>query len=169
MLAGSPQNDAIIQLSHGGSDAPEALLQQFAQQQGIQTGNSQRTTINGLPAATAEFQAQDQQGNTLAGRVTYVRYGTGTYQLLAYATGARYGSYASLFNQSMQSFAQLTDQTALNKQPMHLSLVRLPRAMTVEEFYRQYPSSVKVELIAAINGMNPGETMPAGKMAKRVQ
>lgn len=169
VLAGSPQNDAIIQLSHGGAESPETLLQQFAGQQGIQTGNSQRITVNGLPAATAEFQAQDQQGNTLAGRVLYVRYGTGTYQLLGYSAGARYGSYAGIFNQSMQSFAPLNDQAALNRQPMHLSLVRLPRAMTVEEFYRQYPSSVRVELIAAINGVNPGETMPAGRMAKRVQ
>jgi len=41
--------------------------------------------------------------------------------------------------------------------------------MTIEEFYRQYPSAVKLELIAAINGVNAGETMPAGMMAKRVQ
>ena len=169
VLAGSPQNDALMQLSHGGSETPEALLQKFAQQQGVQTGNSQRVTINGLPAASAEFQAQDEQGNTLAGRVTYVRYGNGTYQLLAYSTGARYGSYASAFNQSMQSFAPLSDPAALNKQPMHLSLVRLPRAMTVDEFYRQYPSAVKLEIIAAINGVNPGETLAAGRMAKRVQ
>ena len=60
----------------------------------------------------------------------------------------------------MQSFATLTDQAALNKQPVHLRLVRLPRAMTIEEFYRQYPRS-RQELIAAINGVNAGETMPA--------
>jgi predicted Zn-dependent protease len=169
VVAVSPQNDAILQLSLGGSDAPETLLQKFAQQQGVQMGNSQRTTVNGLPAATAEFQAQDQQGNTLAGRVLYVRQGNTTYQLLGYSSGARYGSYASLLSQSMQSFANLTDQAALNKQPVHLSLVRLPRAMTVEEFYRQYPSVIKLELVAAINGVNPGETLPAGIMAKRVQ
>jgi predicted Zn-dependent protease len=169
VLAVSPQNDAILQLSLGGSDAPETLLQKFAQQQGVQMGNGQRTTVNGLPAATAEFQAQDQQGNTLAGRVLYVRQGNTTYQLLGYSSGARYGSYASLLSQSMQSFANLTDQAALNKQPVHLSLVRLPRAMTVDEFYRQYPSVIKLELVAAINGVNPGETLPAGTMAKRVQ
>jgi len=41
--------------------------------------------------------------------------------------------------------------------------------MTIEEFYRQYPSVVRQELIAAINGVNAGETLPAGTMAKRVQ
>ncbi|HSE51820.1 MAG TPA: hypothetical protein VLB00_06505, partial [Gemmatimonadales bacterium] len=72
-------------------------------------------------------------------------------------------------SQSMQSFAPLTDPAALNRQPVHLRLVRLSRAMTIEEFHRQYPSPVRLELIAAINGVNAGETLPAGTMAKRVQ
>jgi len=169
VLAGSPSNDAIIQLSLGGSESPDALLQKFAQQQGVQTGNSQRTSVNGLSAATAEFQAQDDQGNALAGRVMYVSYGGTTYQLLGYSTAAKYGGYSGVIRQTMQSFGQLTDQTALNKQPMHLSLLRLSRAMTVDEFYRQYPSPVKLEIIAAINGVEPGGTLAAGTMAKRVQ
>lgn len=169
VLAGSPQNDATLQLSLGGSDTPETLLQKFGQQQGLQMGNGQRVTVNGLSGATAEFQATDQQGATLSGRVMFVSYGGTTYQLLGYSTTQRYGTYASLFSQSMQSFGPLTDAAALAKQPVHLSLVRLPRAMTVDEFYRQYPSTVRLEVIAAINGVSPGETLPSGTMAKRVQ
>jgi len=169
VLAGSPQNDAIMQLSLGGSETPDALLQKFAQQQGVQMSGGQRVTVNGLQAATAEFQAQDQQAGVVAGRVMYVRLGTTTYQLLGYAVGARYPGYSGLMSQSMQSFAPLTDPAALNKQPVHLRLVRLSRAMTIEEFHRQYPSPVRIELIAAINGVSPGATLPAGTMAKRVQ
>jgi predicted Zn-dependent protease len=169
VMAGSPQNDAIFQLSLGGRDTPETLLQKFGQQQGLQMGNGQRVTVNGLPGATAEFQAQDQQGSTVAGRVMFVSYGGNTYQLLGYSTAARYGTYSSLFSSSMQSFGPLTDPAALGKQPVHLRLVRLPRAMTVDEFYRQYPSTVRLEVIAAINGVSPGETLPAGTQAKRVQ
>jgi len=169
VMAGSPQDDAILQLSLGGKDTPEALLQKFGQQQGLQMGNGQRVTVNGLPGATAEFQAQDQQGGTVSGRVMYVSYGGTTYQLLGYSTGPRYGTYSNVFSQSMQSFGPLTDPSALNKQPVHLSLVRLSRAMTVDEFYRQYPSTVRLEVIAAINGVSPGETLPAGRPAKRVQ
>ncbi|HEY9384633.1 MAG TPA: M48 family metalloprotease [Gemmatimonadales bacterium] len=169
VLAGSPANDAIVQLSLGGTESPDALLQKFTQQQGVQAGNSQRTTVSGLSAATAEFQAQDDQGNALAGRVMYISYGGTTYQLLGYSTGAKYGSYSSTFRQTMQSFGQLTDQTALNKQPVHLSLVRLSRAMTIEEFYRQYPSTVRLEVIQVLNGVAAGATLPAGTVAKRVQ
>jgi len=169
VLAGSPNNDAMIQLGLGGNESPDALLQKFAAQQGVQTTGSQRTSVNGLSAATAEFQAQDQQGNALAGRVMYLSYGGTTYQLLGYSTATAYRGYAGVIGQTMQSFAQLTDQAALSKQPVHLALVRLTRAMTVDEFYRQYPSPVKLEIIAAINGVEPGATLPAGTMAKRVQ
>lgn len=169
VLAGSPSNDALVQLSLGGTESPDALLQKFTQQQGVQTSNSQRTSVNGLSAATAEFQAQDDQGNALAGRVMYISYGGTTYQLLGYSTAAGYGGYSGVIRRTMQSFGPLTDQASLDKQPVHLSLVRLSRAMTVEEFYRQYPSAVRLEVITVLNGVSAGATLPAGTMAKRVQ
>jgi predicted Zn-dependent protease len=169
VVAGSPGEDAIIQLTLGGQDTPDALLQKFGQQQGIQMTAGRRETVNGFAASSAEFQAQDQQGTALAGRVMFLAYGGTTYQLLGYSTAAKYGSYANTFNQTMHSFAQLTDQAALSRQPVHLALVRLPRAMTVTEFYRQYPSTVRVEIIAAINGVEGDATLPAGTWAKRVQ
>jgi predicted Zn-dependent protease len=165
----SAANDAIVQLSLGGTESADVLMQQFARQEGVRTGSAQRVTVNGSPGVTAEFQAQDGQGNQLAGRVMYLTYGGNTYQLLGYTLAAKYGSYANAMAGSMRSFAQLTDQTALNKQPVHLQLVRLSRAMTIEEFYRQYPSPVRLEVIAAINGVTAGQTMPAGYLAKRVQ
>jgi predicted Zn-dependent protease len=169
VIAISEGQDALLQLSLGGSESPDALLARFGQQQGVQLAGSQRTSIHGLPAATAEFQAQDQQGNTLAGRVLYLSYGGTTYQLLGYATAARYASYSGTLLRSMQSFDRLTDPAALNKQPVHLRLVRLTRSMTIDEFHRQYPSPVRIEIVAAINGVAPGATLPAGFTAKRVQ
>ncbi len=166
----SGANDAIVQLSLGGTQSADALMQQFARQEGVQTGSVQRVTVNGLPGQTAEFQAQDGQGNRLAGRVMYLTYGGNTYQLLGYTLAAKYGSYASAMAGAMQSFGQLTDPTALNKQPVHLQLVRLPRAMTIEEFHRQYPSPVRLEVIAAINGVaaGGGAGQARGQEAERV-
>ena len=68
----------------------------------------------------------------------------------------------------MRSFDRLTDPTALGVQPRHLVLVRTPRAMNLEEFNRLYPSAVKIEVIGAINAIEPGATIPAGTMMKRV-
>jgi predicted Zn-dependent protease len=169
VVAGSPQGDAVIQLTIAGKDAPETLLQRFLQQQGVQAGTAQRVTVHGNPGATAEFQAQDDQGNALAGRVLYLTYGGNTYELLGYSTANGYRSYASTISQSLTSFQQLSDPAALAKQPVHLQLVRLSSSMTIEEFYRRYPSTVNLETIAAINGVDKGATLAAGTMAKRVQ
>ncbi len=169
VVAVSPKQDAALQLSLGGAESPEALLQRFGQQQGVTTANAERLTVNGLPAATAEFRAQDQQGAVVQGRVLYLSYNGTTYQLLGFTTATLYPGFAGPLREAMQSFDRLTDPAALGKQPVHLVLVRLSRAMTIEEFYRQYPSAVRVEVIAAINGVSAGGTLPAGRMAKRVQ
>jgi predicted Zn-dependent protease len=169
VVAASPQGDAAIQLTIAGKESPDALLQKFSQQQGVTVGSGQRVTVHGLSAATAEFQAQDEQGNALAGRVMYLAYGGSSYELLGYSTAAGYRSYSSTIARSLQSFEQLTDPAALGKQPVHLQLVRLSSAMTIEEFYRRYPSPVSIEMIAAINAVKAGGTLPAGALAKRVQ
>lgn len=164
----SPGEEALVQLASGGARSPAELMQEFARQEGVQAGMVQRVMVNGLPGLTAEFQARDGEGHSLAGRVLYLAYRGTTYQLLAYTLAARYPSYAGAMLESLRSFGELTDPAALNRQPVHLRLVRLPRAMTIEEFYREYPSPVRLELIAAINGVSPGQILPAGFWAKRV-
>ncbi|MEO8449047.1 MAG: M48 family metalloprotease [Gemmatimonadota bacterium] len=170
VLAVSPQQDGIFAVTIPGKDAPATMLQQFLAQQGIQAGQSSSSSINGLPAAAADFQAQSQDGSTIAGRVTFVAYNGSTYRLLGYTTAANFGNYRSQFQQAAQSFDRLTDQAALNKQPVHIKLVRLARDMTVDDFNRQYPSAVPVATIALINGAaGPADLLKAGKWAKRVQ
>jgi len=169
VIGASPQGDAAIQISIAGKDSPEALLQKFTQQQGVQAATGQRISVHGMSGATTEFQAQDDQGNPLAGRVLYLSYGGNSYELLGYSTANGYRSYADTIEGSMRSFDQLTDPAALARQPVHLQLVRLSSAMTIEEFYRRYPSTEKLETIAAINGVSAGATLPAGTLAKRVQ
>jgi hypothetical protein len=41
--------------------------------------------------------------------------------------------------------------------------------MTVAEFNSQYPSTIPVEQVAVINGVEPGGSLEAGRMAKRVR
>ncbi|HET9276350.1 MAG TPA: M48 family metalloprotease [Gemmatimonadales bacterium] len=167
VVALSQGKDAVLQLSFA-QGSPDAALQQFASQQGVQVAGGQRVTIGGQSGTTAEFQAQTQDG-VLRGRVTYLAYDGRTYQLLGYSTAARYGSYASAFMQSMQSFDRLTDPVALNKQPRRLRTIRLTRSMTVEDFQRQYAPSATPALVAAINGVAAGSTLRAGTWAKGVE
>lgn len=170
VLGVSPAQDALVALSIPTKDAPDVALSRFLSQQGIQAGATSRAAVNGHPAAHGEFQAATQDGQTVAGRVTYVAYGGNTYQLLGYAPASKYGSYRGTIQQTATSFDRLTDQAALNRQPVRLRAVRLTRDLTVDQFVRQYPSAVPAATVALINGADATTaTLSGGRWVKRVQ
>jgi predicted Zn-dependent protease len=166
----SPGQDGGFTLSIPGTDSPDVALGKFLAQQGVRGGAVARSAINGFPAAAADFQVTTPSGQEVAGRVAYLAYGGRTYQLLGYALAARYGTYRGALLQSIQSFDRLTDPAALDRQPARIRLVRLSRDLTVEEFHRQYPSSVPVGTVALINAARaPTDVLKSGSWAKRVQ
>jgi predicted Zn-dependent protease len=167
VVAVSGQQDAMIQLT-AGQGAPTAALQQFLGQQGIQAGRVSSSAINGLPAASGYFQAQTESG-TLAGLVSYISYGGNTYQLLTYTAPTQLDAYNATFQQVISSFAPLTDPAMLNVKPKKVEVVKLPSRMTLAQFNSRYPSSIPVEEVAIINGVETGTTLAAGTEVKRVR
>lgn len=168
VIAVSPQQDAVLQLSLAGKTAPDQAAQQFLSQQGIQAGQGSRANINGNPAATSYFQAQTEQG-TVQGIVSFIAFGGTTYGLLGYSPSAKFGSYDNVFQQSIKSFSELRDASALNVQPAKVELVTLPSAMTLTQFNQRYPSTISMTELAIINEVaGPDATLPAGQIAKRV-
>ena len=168
VAAMSPQQDAIIQLGLAGQTPPQQAAQQFLSQQGVQAGNTSTQPVNGLPAASGYFQAQTQQG-TIQGIVTFLSYNGNTYGLLGYAPSGKFNQYDQIVQQTIRSFGPLQNQAALSVQPAKLELVKLPRQMTLEEFNRQYPSTIPIDQLAIINEVESGATViPQGRIVKRV-
>jgi predicted Zn-dependent protease len=163
----SRARDAIVRLALARGTASQAL-QSFLGQAGVQAGRTSRNPVNGLPAATAEFEARTEQG-VVAGLVSYVEHGGRTYELLAYTRAERYQGYARTFFSSIQSFDRLTDSAKLNKPALRVRLVRLDGDMTVEAFHRAHPSAIELEYVAAINGVEPGAVLRAGSLVKQVR
>jgi predicted Zn-dependent protease len=164
----SQQQDAIVVLALAGAASPNEALSQFLGQQGIQNQGASSNSINGLPAATAVFTAQTQEG-VLAGQVAFIAHGGRTLRLLAYTPQQQYNAYRGVFQQSLGSFRRLTDPNVLNVQPVRVQLVRIPRAMTIAEFHQAYPSKIPVAEVALINGVETNTTIPSGTLVKRVQ
>jgi predicted Zn-dependent protease len=168
VVAGSPQQDAIMQLSLAGKAAPREAVQQFLSQQGIKAGNTSSASVNGLPAASGYFQAETEQG-AVQGLVTFVSYNGNTYGLLGYTPAGKLSAYDNVFKQTINSFGQLRNQAAMSVQPARVELVKLTKEMTLEQFNAQYPSSVPIEELAIINELeSPGAAIPAGRTVKRV-
>ena len=163
----SATQDALLVLS-GATGTPQQALSQFLGQQGIQSSGASNTTINGLPAATAQFAVQTEQA-VLAGYVTFVLLDGTTYRLLAYTDQSKLGSYDRVFRGAMGSFQRLTDPQALNVKPNRLRVVQVRSATTLAQFQQQYPSVIPIDQLALINGVDASSgSFPAGAWVKRV-
>lgn len=167
VIAGSPQQDAIIQLTIA-QGAPDAAARQFAAQQGISATAPTRESIGGLPASVLRFDAQTQQG-VVRGLAVFLSHGSNTYQLLGYTPAQRYSAYDAVFRRSFGTFANLTDPQALNIQPNRIEVVRVPQAMTLAQFHQRYPSVIDIGELALINGLSGADAqIAAGTLVKRV-
>jgi predicted Zn-dependent protease len=164
----SSQQDAIVVLALAGTATPSQAMNEFMNQQGVQSQGASSGSINGMQAASGTFTAQTQDG-VLAGNVAFISLDGRTFRLLAYTPQDRFNSYRNVFSQTMGSFRRLTDPAALNVQPVRVRLVRINRAMTIAEFHQAYPSTIPVAQVALINGVDGSATMPAGTLVKRVQ
>jgi predicted Zn-dependent protease len=168
VVAGSPNNDAAVQLTLAGDTAPEAAARAFAAQDGIQAGSAVSVAIHGLPAVAVPFDATTQSG-ALRGIATFVRYDGRTFSLLGYAAANAFNTYEDAFHNWAGSFERLTDPALLNVKPKRLRIVQLPRAMTLAQFASAYPSVVSIDQLALINQVDgPDARLAAGTLVKRV-
>jgi predicted Zn-dependent protease len=150
VVAVSPQQDGIIQLTLAKGNSPEAAARAFLSQQGIQAGQaSQQGVIQGLAA--------------------FFTYNGATYQVLGYAPAQRYAAYDPVFRQSLGSFKPVTDPNVLNVQPNKVNVVTLQQSMTLAEFNQRNPSTIPLAELAIVNQVeNPNTPIPAGTPVKQV-
>jgi predicted Zn-dependent protease len=168
VFAGSPQQDAVMQLTLA-AGSPADAARQFASQQGITVLQSAANqNIHGNNAALLEFEGAADQG-TVRGIVGFIAYGGATYQILGYSTAQQFSAYHRLFESVIASFNTLTDPSALNVQPNRLDTIKLDRAMTLAAFNQRYPSTIPIAELAIINQVEGASSMlAAGSYAKRV-
>ena len=167
VIAQSPQQDAIVQMTLAQESTAGAAAQTFTTMEGVTAGYPQSNSINGNPAAVVSFSAATEQG-TLRGMAVFIEFGGLVYQLLGFAPADRWGTYQSTVQRSFWSFDRLTDPAALAVQPLRLAIVTLDRRMTLTQFNQRYPSQVPIETISMINGVDVSTSLPSGTLVKRV-
>lgn len=162
----APDQDAALLLTLA-QGTPGQALSEFSNQQGIRVGGASNRSVNGLPAATAEFAATTEQG-TLVGLVMFVSHRETTYRVVAYAPEARWSRYDAALRASLGSFQPETDQQVLSAQPRRIEVVELASDMSFQAFMERYPSNAEAEVLALINGVTTDSTLRAGMLVKRV-
>jgi predicted Zn-dependent protease len=166
VLAVSKNEDAIIQISLTDEPNPESAARKFFAQQGV-SGNTQSTSVNGLPASSGAFTAATQQGN-LSGNALYLSHNNRVFQILAFGTQNSWRSYEAPAANSLRSFNIVTDPNVLNVQPQRLKIVTVNQQMTLRQAAAQYSPNTPVETIAMINQLTPDAQVASGTRIKVV-
>ena len=166
VLAGSPEKDAMIQLT-AGSGSSEQAAEAFLSRESIEQTGITRRTVNGLPAVLATFSTQTRQG-VIEGIAMFVEHGGLTYALMGYAPSSRVGRYSAAVERTLESFAPVSDEALLTVVPKRIEIVSVTEDLTAEEFIRLYPSTEETDVVLEINGLRPGESIPQGTLLKRI-
>lgn len=163
VTAQSPKQDAVLQVSSAGKVAPEQAAQQVFSQQGVHPG--QPVSVHGAKVASS-FTAQGQQG-AIEGVAAFIPFQGNTYMLIGYTGQGGMQGYGNTFLDAMGSFGELKDAAAAGVQPAKIHIVRVEAPLSIQEFNARYPSKVKLDLLALINGVEDGSQLQPG-YAKQV-
>ncbi len=162
----SPNQDAAVQLGITSAKSPDQAAQMFVRMQNVRSSPFSRTTVNSVPAVSANFQAVEGE-TQVEGTIAFLEHQGRTFQLLGYAPMGRLAANQAPLERSLNSFGP-ADPADLDVQPARIEVVKLEQPMTLEQFNQQYPSSIELERLALMNGFKPGETIPSATSLKRV-
>ncbi|MEE8526639.1 MAG: M48 family metalloprotease [Thermoanaerobaculia bacterium] len=163
----SPDQDALVVLTLAEEGDADEGFQKFFSQEGLERGQSWRRSFYYFRTVPPETQQQQQQ-QKLQGLVGFVSHGGQLFRLLSYTSDDKWPGYGRPLQQSLASFKRLTDRRYLDVEPKRVRLVKIDRAMTLEEFNRRYPSTVDLAELAIVNGVGEGARFEAGRNVKRI-
>jgi predicted Zn-dependent protease len=169
VAAVSPDERAAVVLEVAPeAGAPGDELREFLSQEGISAGPIREESSGGVEMARATLTATTSDGQ-LAGEVAFVRRGEVVFRILGYANASTWQAYAGAVAATITSFAELTDAAALAVQPWRLDIVTLPSAMSLTAYLSGSPGPAEVDVLAALNRVDPGEVLPAGTRIKVIE
>lgn len=135
------------------------------QSQGVQAGQIQRTTINGMEAAVLPLRARTQSGVVDAQIVGYRWDGNTAYHFVTIAPAGRSG----LFDGLIRSFRRLSDSEAAALRPRVIDVVTVRPGDTVQSLSQRMAfSNYRLERFLVINDREANQPLRPGEQVKIV-
>jgi predicted Zn-dependent protease len=159
----SPNRDAAVVLTLSEKNSPQAAFEAFFSQQGVQRGSNQGRSLY-------SFRAFDPQtGVSKAdGLIGFLSHNGQVYQLMGYTAQETWRSYSGAMQRSLSSFQRVTERRYLDVEPKTIDVVTLPRAMTLTEFARRFPSNAELSDLAILNAVSEDKVLEKGSLVKRI-
>lgn len=160
---------ALLMLMLASGNSLQEAANTFVQQNKLTAIENRATTINGLQAyyLIADQPSQQQGQASLRTQSYFILYNNTIYHLLGVTALQDFNAYVNSFNQTMQGFMPLTDQSKLNKKPERIRIKTVGAAMTLAQFLRQQNiADAKAEEHAVLNGMMLTDNLTQGTLIK---
>jgi predicted Zn-dependent protease len=125
-------------------------------------GRTQRITINGLPAARAQLEAEGKVGVD----VTWIAHGGLIFQVVGLAPRSRFASLQPVFTAVVQTFRPLTAAERAGVKEKRIRLIEARAGETIDALASRSSSAWTKDEIAVANGLAVGERLRDGHLIK---
>ena len=167
VAAREPEGKALVQVQAAKGANPTEAARAFFSNQGLSNVREAQIPTTGGPSVSAVFAAQTQQG-VVEGETTFLTVKGHMYQVLTVAAQGNLQAVDAIHRKVIASAKETTDPAILNIRAPQVKVVQLPRAMTVEQFYSQFPSVLPLDQVLIVNGLEPGAQLKQGDLVKQV-
>jgi predicted Zn-dependent protease len=167
VAAREPEGKALVQVQAAKGANPTEAARAFFSNQAFSNVKEVQIATAGGPSVSAVFAAQAQQG-VVEGETTFLTVKGRMFQVLTVAGQGNLQAVDAIHRKVVASAKETTDPAILNVRAPQVKVVKLPRAMTVEQFYSQFPSVLPLDQVLIINGLEPGAQLKQGDLVKQV-
>ena len=166
IAAREPEGKALVQVQLA-KGSPDEAIRAFFGNQGFSNVREVQVPTGNQPSKSAVFDAATQQGQ-FQGVTTFFALKGRTYQVLSVAGQGSLQAIDGVHRQVLASVKEVTDPAILNARAPQVKAVKLPRAMSAEDFYSQFPSVVPMDEVLLINGLERGSQLQQGQILKQI-
>ncbi|MEJ2637786.1 MAG: M48 family metalloprotease [Calditrichia bacterium] len=164
----NPQQDAVVMLTMETGLSPAEAAGKFTEKSAAVVLLSEPVNVNGFQAQKTLADINSDQGSI---RVMsyFIEKDRTIYVLHGFALQTAFQNYQSAFENSMKSFAKLTDQKILNVQPDRIWVKKTTRPGNFRDAVVSAGGDPqKIEELSLINGIKPDATVLTGTTLKIV-
>ncbi|HKY09992.1 MAG TPA: M48 family metalloprotease, partial [Candidatus Binatia bacterium] len=161
------QNRAILGFTSSGEKSLQSATNKFLNQPGLKLLERGSMRSNGFPAFAAVADAQAKSGQVIRLMIYFVEYRGAVYHFIGYTSPQAFGSFRSVFLQSMQGFGEIHDTRILNRQPVRLALEPVRRAAPVRDVIpKNLPAPFTAQEVAILNQVDLNQDLAPGRTLK---
>lgn len=168
LVAGvNADQNAFVVLTLAQETTPEEAEQAFFAQEGIRKGPQWRKGFRHFEV-TPQADAAGNSPPPVRGTVGFKAHEGVMFRLICYTSADRWKTYVDPMHQSLPSFKRLKDPRYLNVHAKKIKVAKLVQPLSLEQFNRKHPSTIELDALAVLNGVEATQTLPKGTLVKRV-